>query len=156
MSTILEAIKKSEQERKLKDIPTLSDMPAPQERRQWPIYMLILLVVVLIGVLVWFLLSDRLNSRLQVSAVPVSKNVSNNDASTVVENGEEVEVAQTDSSSIVVNVVSFSTEPLQRFVIVNGKMFREGDFVRTGVKVEEIREKSVLLNERGKEVVREP
>ena len=156
MSTILEAIKKSEQERKLKDIPTLSDMPAPQERVRWPLYTLILLVVVLMAVIVWYLLPDRLTIGLRNPVVPVMESISDGDEPAAVQDESIAASLQDTPDEIVVNVVSFSEEPSQRFVIINGKLFHEGDFVRAGLKVEEIHQESVLLNERGKEIIRQP
>ena len=59
MSTILDALKKSEQERRSNHVPTLSDMPVPQERSRMPVYLVLglsLLLAVAIGALLnaWF------------------------------------------------------------------------------------------------------
>ncbi|MFT5609178.1 MAG: hypothetical protein ACI9PZ_002997, partial [Parvicella sp.] len=52
MSTILDALRKSEQERKLTKLPTLSDMPAPQEQARWPHWLILGLIVLSVGLLV--------------------------------------------------------------------------------------------------------
>ena len=53
MSTILDALKKSEQERKLNKLPTLSDMPAPEEPRRWPQLVIIGLLLLVVALLAW-------------------------------------------------------------------------------------------------------
>ena len=148
MSTILEALKKSEQERKLSDIPKLSDMPAPQETSRWPLVLAIsLIILLLLGVS--FLLYRWV-------AVTTSENTVKTDVLPVTnESIAETEVIKTDSD-IVVNVVSFSAQVDQRFAMINGKLFRQGEFVQPGLRLEEIRENSVILNRRGRRIVRKP
>ena len=46
-------------------------------------------------------------------------------------------------------VLSYSEIPAQRLVFINGRRYREGEVMDSGVKVEEIREDSVILNEAG-------
>lgn len=149
MSTILEALKKSEQERKLNELPTLSDMPVPQEPSRWPLVIIAimsLIIALMIGVLMgpWFSKageSPELRERAQ--AAPTRP----------VEADAESDVKLL---NIIVNVVSYSDKPEQRFVILNGKMFRENEFVRAGLKVEEIKRNAVVLNLRGESVTRSP
>jgi len=153
MSTILEALKKSEQERKLNDVPTLSDMPVPQESARWPFYaigLLSLLLALLAGVLVspWF---DKASPDQPATSIisPVS-GVEN----TSVQSSQAEGVSALDE--ITVNVVSYSAVPEQRFVMLNSKMYRENDFVRAGLKVEEIKPNAVVLNVRGELLTRTP
>ena len=151
MSTILDALKKSEQERKQNHLPTLSDMPVPEERARWPLYaiaVLSLLVALLIGVLIasWFGASKESNANYQASngqidAQPVNHGVDSNEV---------------DVDDLVINVVSYSKDSTQRFVILNGKMFREHDFVRAGLKVQEIKPNAVVMNLRGELLTRTP
>ncbi|NNC98594.1 MAG: hypothetical protein HKN85_00270, partial [Gammaproteobacteria bacterium] len=54
MSTILDALRKSEQERKLNKLPTLSDLPTPQEQSRWPQILIIALLMLVLLVLTWF------------------------------------------------------------------------------------------------------
>ena len=145
MSTILDALKKSEQERKLNNIPTLADMPAPEEATRWP--MIIGAVVALLLMLLIIVLIITRTSSNNASVRAVSSTVSSQQS-----------VAQSidENSEIEVNVVSYSDEPEARFVMVNGKMFRQGEFVRAGLKVVEITPESVIFNERGERVERKP
>jgi hypothetical protein len=58
--------------------------------------------------------------------------------------------------SMLVNVVSYSTDPALSFAMVNGKMVREGDFIEPGLKLEEILLDAVVFNSRGKRITRSP
>ena len=57
MSTILDALKKSEQERKLNKLPTLNDMVTPQEPSRWPLVagLALLLAMIALTVLAYFI-----------------------------------------------------------------------------------------------------
>lgn len=149
MSTILDALKKSEQERKLSDIPTLSEMPAPYEPSRWPLIVGTLVTLLFLVVLSFFLyrwmIATPAHDKTKVSeAIPVTN-----------ESIAEAKVNNVDND-IVVNVVSFSAEVDQRFAMINGKLYREGDFVEAGLRVEEILEDSVVLNRRGRRITRKP
>ena len=73
MSTILDALKKSEQERKLNKLPTLSDMPTPQEKKSWPRIVLLVLILVLATVALLVVLNNNLNTP-EVGQVSPSNN----------------------------------------------------------------------------------
>ena len=154
MSTILDALKKSEQERKLNKVPTLSDMVAPPEPSKWPLILgIVLCVVALITLLVtvfwWGKGSSSMSSprvvnksaSVLMSDPPVSSNVDGSDVL---------------AEEVIVNVVSFSEDLNQRFAMVNGKMVREGGFVRAGLQVDKIQMSSVVFNHRGKKITRSP
>lgn len=147
MSTILDALKRSEQERKQNKVPTLSDMPAPAERSRWPMMLFVLLVAVLLVVLVWLLLSNKTSEGKEQVV-----NINNESVEAEVQLGNGNEPA----SSIKVDVISYAQDASARFVIVNGKLFREQEFVKAGVKIESILEESVVFIERGKRVTRQP
>ena len=51
---------------------------------------------------------------------------------------------------------SYSVSPEKRFIMIGSKLIREGEFVRAGLKVEEIRQDEVVLNLRGKQITRRP
>ena len=53
-------------------------------------------------------------------------------------------------------MVSYSEQPEKRFVMIGGKLYRENEFVRTGLKIEEIRQNEVVLNNRGEQIIRRP
>lgn len=146
MSTILDALKRSEQERKPNQVPTLLDMPTPQERPRWPLFLLGALLVLLFAVLIWVLLS------VKPPETQIQSTVVNNETVNDVSADQEVGV----SDSIKVSVISYAQDPSARFVITNGKLFREGEFVMAGVKVESILQDSVVFIERGKRVTRQP
>jgi hypothetical protein len=151
MSTILEALKKSEQERKLKKVPTLSTMQAPVEQSVWPFRLLVILLVTLFVLISW----------VGFSWFVIQNNDEQSASKKIVLNNDTV-AAQTrlgdgtESQPVVVNVVSYAGEIAQRFVMINGKMFRQGDFVEPGLKVDEIRPDSVILNRRGQRIERKP
>ncbi len=146
MSTILDALKKSEQERKLNNIPTLSDMPAPDEgtkvSRAWMLALIVLLAGIALSLLVYIGMQSRQTS--DTVSVPV-----------VVDN-ETIAEQEQKESELAVNVVSYSESAEQRFVIIDGKMARENEFVRPGLKVEKISPDSVILNQRGRRIELRP
>ena len=142
MSTILDALKKSEHERKLNKVPTLADVPTPQETSRWPQMLIILLLFgLLVGV--FLLVIQWRNSEPSVQPTP---SVMTNEA-----NANEKKAAE-----IVVNVISFSQTPEQSFVMINGEMVHENEFVRAGLKVEKINPDSVILNHRGQRIEKTP
>ena len=58
--------------------------------------------------------------------------------------------AKADTQRFKLEVLSYSDVPAQRLVFINGRRYREGDTIEgASVKVEAIREDSVLLNEDG-------
>jgi len=166
MSTILEALKKSEEERKVTKVPTLADMPAPHEPQRWPnalLFIILCLLLVLVGFAVKFVLFPSANQPI-VKSVAVPENVAapvgvdrpSGSKATAEVNVEAEPVAVVNSDVIEVNVVSYSDQPEKRFVMIGGKLFRENEFVRAGLKVEEIRRDEVVLNQRGEQIIRRP
>ncbi|NND82947.1 MAG: GspB domain-containing protein [Gammaproteobacteria bacterium] len=143
MSTILDALKKSEQERKLNDVPTLADMPAPEEPKRWPFFAAIAACVALLIVIAVLIM------RLPSEPAPTQPVVISNESL-------EQQTEQLANQEIVINVVSYAEQAEQRFVMINGKMYRQNDFVRPGLKVVEIKQQSVILNERGRRIERQP
>ena len=165
MSTILDALKKSEQERRLSSVPTLSDMPTPQEPSRWPLVLLaatvfvLLILVVLVVYKVWFsgAAFSGSSSLTEGSSLAKGSFFAEGSSSTAgAESRLESASEETGPGSLVVNVVSFSAQIEKRFVMIDGKLLREGEFVRAGVKVEEIRQNEVVLNVRGEKVTRRP
>lgn len=155
MSTILDALKKSEKERKLNNIPTLSDMPAPQEKSRWPLSLLAVLALGLLIAIAWMLTGSLRLSGSQADGSAVQDIVISNE--TVQDAVATVQpAADVNPETVVVNVVSYSEDPETRFVIIGGKLFRENEFVTAGVKVEAIQPDSVILNQRGQRITRTP
>jgi len=166
MSTILDALKKSEQERKLNQLPTLSDIPAPQEPARWPQWVIIALLLVLVIVLAWiglkFTATDGAG-RLQANSSTIvldnqSLGVSANNSDAANSGVLQPESTTTNNANdgILVNVVSYSEQADQRFAMINGKMYRENEFVRKGLKVVAIEPNKVVLNLRGRRIERQP
>jgi len=156
MSTILDALKKSEQERKLSNVPTLADMPTPQESSRWP-HILLLFIIVLLLVLIGFAVKLTMFPS-QISSVPHLEK--GGAEQTVTEQSEPIDVNHTQDTvsddQVIVNVVSYSPSPEKRFIMIGDKLVKEGEFVRAGLKVEEIRHNEVVLNLRGKQITRRP
>lgn len=147
MSTILEALKKSEQERRLNQVPTLSDMPTPREAAKWPLVVLAILVLVL-AIILMVLIVKWWSPVATEEGTPIK--ISNESL------GLEQTESPTSAEKIVVNVVSYSDTPGQSFTMINGQLYREGEFVRAGLKVEKIESNRVILNLRGQRIIRTP
>jgi len=152
MSTILDALKKSEQERKKNHVPTLSDMPVPEESARWPLYVIAILSL-LLACLIGVLIANWYGPNRSAPQHQQTKSAVNRD---VVNQASTVDAQQNDIADVVVNVVSYSEEPSQRFVMLDGKMYRENDFVRAGLRVDEIKPNAVVLNYRGELLTRTP
>lgn len=167
MSTILDALKKSEQERKLNKLPTLTDIAAPQEPSRWPIFIgvALLLLATALVILAYVIWSARppiagVNvSHDDNAALKPSASLTNNLATEVVVSEAQAQGEQSSSTiddAMLVGVVSYSDDPALRFAMVNGKMVREGEFIDTGLKVEQIRFDAVVFNARGEKIIRSP
>ena len=152
MSTILDALKKSEQERRLNDVPTLSDMPTPNEKSKWSVAVLFLVFLGLV-ILIGFVVKNAWFSTFSGFATPFTQEEYSN---TVEPSNNEGATDSAVKSSLLINVVSYSSDPSRRFVMINGDLYREGEFVQAGIKVEEIRQDDVVLNSRGEKIVRRP
>ena len=153
MSTILDALKKSEQERKLNRVPTLSDMTAPPEASKGPLVLGVVLcvlafLILMVTVFLWG------KGSVATSSLPVPGAALNSPQTNPLT--ASVDTSGTASDDIIVNVISFSNDLNQRFAMINGKMVREGEFVRAGLQVEEIHMDSVVLNYRGQKITRTP
>ena len=138
MSTILEALKKSEQERKQKSVPMLTDKAPPKESSRWP--------WVVISIVLLFLTASLVYLFLQLPN-------SDSNASSTSSADSQVRVVDADSRAadipFTVEVISWSPDLAKRFAVINGKMTRVGDYLSPGIKVEGITESSVVFNHRG-------
>ena len=148
MSTILDALKKSEQERKKNHVPTLSDMPVPEESARWPLYVIAALSLTL-ACLVGVLIANWYGPNRSVPQADEAKPLIKSDAA-------NQQIVEADLADVVVNVVSYSLESSQRFVMLDGKIYRENDFGRAGLGVDEIKPNAVVLNFRGELLTRTP
>lgn len=148
MSTILDALKKSEHERKINTTPTLSTMSAPVESSRWPVYVIIVLLVLLLGLIAYWVLAST-------SSVNSSKS-SSSTIKSLVGNGLEATDEDELMSNVVVNVVSYADQIDRRFVMINDALYYEGDFIKPGLKVERINLDEVILNNRGELISKKP
>ena len=181
MSTILDALRKSEQERKLNKLPTLTDMAAPHEPPRWPVYIglalvLLAIALVVLAYVIWSAKPEATQAQNSTSKAIIESSqsadakegvasaegsLSNNAEGSLANNADgsssnKAEGSSANKDSMQVNVVSYSDEPALRFAMVNGRMVREGEFVEPGLKVEEILIDAVVFNARGKKVTRGP
>lgn len=148
MSTILEALKKSEQERKLNNLPTLSDMPPPVERPSlFKLVSIVIAIAILLAIavlaVVYFIFDEPQTAR----------SVTNE---TINIQGIDSQNTKVEQQGIVVSVISYSDQADKRFAIINGNMVRENEFVQAGIKVEQIQPDSVTLNQRGQTFTLQP
>ena len=165
MSTILDALKKSEQERKLNKLPTLVDIRAPQEPSRWPLYLGLVLVLlaaalVVLAYVIWNAAPEVARnpgagkSIAVLSSTSFEANVA--DGFKTTEGPNAIKGSALVKDPMLVNVVSYSDDPGLSFAMVNGKLLREGDFVEPGLKIAEIQFNSVVFNARGKKITRSP
>lgn len=159
MSAILDALRKSEQERNQNKVPTLNDMPAPSEPRKWLLLLsvAVLLLAVALAALAYVIWSSGDSAEETVSQLAftnVAAPASESDQSSDIQ-GKDIASAEVKQLTAV-NIVSYSENPELRFAMINGKMVREGEFIRPGLKVDKIRADSVVFNLRGEKLERSP
>ena len=139
MSTILEALKRSERERKLNDVPSLADMPAIDEPSPFK-WVLLTLLAVVAAALVALLLMQAFTATSPTRS-PIVNGTGTQDSG---------------GSLPIVSVISYSEDPAQRFVMIDNRLLREGDFLSTDVRVERIRTDHVLVTVQGESVALKP
>lgn len=140
MSTILEALKKSEQERKQKNVPTLNDKTAPQERSPWP-WVIISIVLICLSVALLYLFTQLPSSDNDVNSSSPNSTINDSDAARILDAGSEIDAN--------IEVITWSVEVEKRFAIIDGKMMRVGDYLSAGTKIQEINAESVVFDHRG-------
>ncbi len=159
MSAILDALRKSEQERNQNTVPTLNDMAAPSEPSKWPLFLSIAVVLLAIALavlayIIWTSADSASDVAVQNRASKAVAQASSLEQSFDV---DEKDIASAEIKQVTaVNIVSYSENPELRFAMVNGKMVREGEFIQPGLKVDKIRADSVVFNLRGEKLERSP
>ena len=162
MSTILDALKKSERERKLKKVPHLSSMRPPEEKAdlQWlKSGSLVVCSALLAGLVVmWFQTEEKIESNAQLpieDAAPTRTQLA--EANNF--NSEE-EYAEADAQRAVprvaVGVISFAGDSERSFAILDGEMVRAGELLDNGMLIEEIKADVVIATFDGKMVELKP
>jgi len=192
MSYILEALKKSEHERKQGHVPNLQTVHVPvapaHNHSSWPYVIIVLLLLCLLLVLGWMGFQDRGAVSEPVPADPVDSvvppivnrqapskepvlaetlpaiNKETLDADPVLTGRSSGPQNNNDNIPDLVELPSliqqaipqlnfaghvYSSNPLQRSVIINGASMSEGDRVIDGLILREINQKGVVLSYRG-------
>ena len=162
MSTILDALKKSERERKLKKVPHLSSMRPPEEKAdlQWlKSGSLVVCSALLAGVLVMWLQTEE---NIEPSVQPSIDNVSQTRTQLAEANNfnSEEEYAEADAQrsvpKVAVGVISFAGDSERSFSILDGEMVRAGELLDNGLLIEEIKADAVVATFDGKMVELKP
>ena len=158
MSTILEALKRSERERKLKKLPTLSSMRPPEEQsdmRWLQTGALVLVTAVLAGFIVLWLGGtsggpvDRPSS-VRSETAGLAQQAQPDQVPVPVEN-EQPSVPRMD-----VGVISYAAEAERSFAILDGEMVRVGEVLENGLKIEEIHSDRVVASYQGEPIELKP
>ena len=177
MSYILDALKKSEKERSLGNVPTLGTTTQQEERRV-PLRWFVITVAVL-GLAIalgggWVLWSARTSQApaADVTAAPGAKSP----AASAAEAAGAAPVARMQAApaagpvhfsdlddsarsripEIRINVLSYAESSARRFVMIGQDIFKEGEEVRPGVYIDEIRNADVVFRFEGVRFLLEP
>ena len=169
MSYILEALRKSERERALGQVPSLDtvhDQARPPRSLPWAVIAIAL--VLLLAVVVFWLLRDTgptasgiveappppttTEAQLQPPALPPAPPaVDNRIAAETLPPALREQLPPLD-----VNVVSYSDNPAKRFIMINQRILREDERLGADITVREIMPDSARLEFRGHEFLVRP
>ena len=185
MSYILDALKKSEKEHALANIPTLRTTGQAERKRvplSWFLFILTLAILIAVLFAVWFWWVSPQTVPL-VQEGPKEKPVANapvtERAAETQSRGEAmvsdvqviqlpdsppvpVDIADLDPSirkrlpELSINALSYSANQTKRFVMINQDIFREGEELGNGMVVEEIKKSTVVLSFEGHLFVLQP
>lgn len=186
MSYILDALRKSEKERALANIPTLRSVGQAERKRvplSWFLFTsaLAISIAVLFGVSSW---------RMSPQSGPVvQREVTEKRAANAIVQTERAAEMQSQGESIVseeqavglsdntpipvpitdldpstrsrlpqlsINALSYSANQAKRFVMINQDIFKEGEDLGNGIVVEEIKKSTVVLSFAGKYFILQP
>ena len=176
VSYILDALKKSERERSLGNVPTLGSTDQNQGRKvplRWFVITVAVLVATLIFAWGWALYSRPLDGdsrarvedmrqplpAIEAEEVQAQRPALQQSAFTV-DSGEErtvpkaLPVPVTDLEPAVqsrlpklsINVLSYSNDKSRRFVMIDQNIYKEGEGIAGGIVVEEIRKSDVIFS----------
>lgn len=157
MSTILDALKKSEQERKLSELPELSSMPLPEEESDSSkIWWVLAVLAILVTAIIVYLVTSSTQSEDMVNAPiePQSNAQSFGQEPYVITEDvyEYVDLSERQreiADSLNVNVVSYTENIAKRFVMIDSGLYRVGNTVtlQNGkqVEVRDIESNSVVF-----------
>ena len=169
MSYILEALRKSERERALGQVPSLDtvhDRTRPTRSLPWAVAAIA--VVLLLAVVVFWLLRDAGPTAPTTVEVPPSPPTTEAQvpspaappAPPAVDNriaaGTLPPALREQLPPLDVNVVSYSDNPAKRFIMINQRILREDERLGADVTVREIMPDSARLEFRGHEFLVRP
>ena len=175
MSYILDALKKSEKERSLGNVPTLGAADQHKDNKvlvRWFVLTSVLLLALVFIFGGWVLWESRLQTDSPIAVEqrgkPVAESVTAMDQTpraatqpetTVNEHqgvssniDDPVPVLELDPAvrgrlpELSVNVLSYSDNKSRRFVMIDQNIFKEGEEVKKGVVIEEIRKLGVVFS----------
>lgn len=160
MSYILDALKKSEKERTLGNIPTL-DTAANSSAKRVPLSWFVLAVAAIVFVVIGFgLLSLRTSTpgfeqMASRDSTDESAGVGADPAAADKQMPAPVPVADLEPSirnrlpKLDINVLSYSENRPKRFVMIDQNIFKEGEGVGNGIVIDEITRTSVVMSFEG-------
>ena len=174
MSTILDALKKSEKERKLDKVPTLGTMRPPEERRSsgpW-IVSSAFIICMTVGIVGWLYF---LRSAEQVSPTPQARDirsapvVASESAAALTAVGSPTASIPPEPVGVVeyrnlprsvadqlpeltVSVISWSGESDRNFVMMQSGIYRVGDVVADGLVLVDIEPDAAILDYLGQRI----
>ena len=186
MSYILDALRKSEKERALANIPTLRSVSQNEEKEiplSWFVYAatLVILITALSGL--WFgmkstepvpLVQKQLKNEQVVNTEEkikftvetqnktesiVTKQQTNSSADNTSDPVPLSELAPSIRArlpELTINALSYSSNHAKRFAMINQDIFKEGEDLGSGIIIEEIRKSSVVLSFAGTRFILRP
>ena len=186
MSYILDALRKSEKERALANIPTLKSVGQNEEKGiplSW--FLLAAAMTVFVAALsgLWFGMKSpqpitAVQEELGETPVDIAKEETKLVAETQDRNEsvsqtertvdlvdatrDPIPLSELDSSirsrlpGLVINALSYSPNHTKRFAMINQNIFKEGEALGSGIVVEEIKKSSVVLSFEGHQFILQP
>jgi len=169
MSYILEALRKSERERSLGKVPTLSTTTtiARSSRSMGWVAAILLFTIGLVVWGVWFYHSAP-TTVVSSPAVPLSADRAESGVPAPIRNeqvhnditgagaAEPAPRIESVGNTVKLNVISWSADQGRRFAMINQKIFREGDDLAPGMSVRSIQTDKVILVDHGRELILKP
>ena len=164
MSYILDALKKSDQERQQNNGPSLQTVHRPhlvnkQARNKTIIILLLLIVLAVIAAAGWFFYASPVLQQPSVSK-PMTQPIAQPEpvqavapqltpADYIVEFSELPDPVQKAIPALTFSFHVYSDNPARRTIIINKRRVREGDNISAGLLLEAITEQGVVLQWQG-------
>lgn len=147
MSSILNALEKSERERNQGSVPQYQDMSPPEESRshwKWLLFVFIVCVLLAFAAVKWIL--PTLN--WQSSAAVINEKTAN-EKNEILDYLRLTDLEKSGIPEQRINVVSVSADRERSFVMLGEKMYREGDGITDTVSLEAIKKDHIVFNKQG-------